>query len=306
VKTEKNILVAFLLNLSFAVFEFIGGAISGSVAIASDAVHDIGDAAGIGISFFLERKSKKQPDNSFTYGYARYSVLGSLLITLILLIGSGIVVYNAILRIIHPAKIDYNGMIIFAVIGAMVNLCAAWFTRGGDSLNQKAVNLHMLEDVLGWIIVLVGAIVMRVSDFALIDPIISIGVALFIAVNALKNLGECKNVLLEKAPKDIDVEQVKAYVCAVDGVQDVHHLHVWSMDGHKNYATLHVVTDQNAQSIKARVREALSKYKISHATLELEKPYEVCAEPTCHLEHSFSLHHHSHHHGHSHKHSHCG
>lgn len=148
-KTEKNILIAFILNLAFSLFEFVGGLFTGSVAIISDAVHDLGDAASIGISYFLEKKSKKQPDEEYTYGYARYSVIGSVITTLILLFGSALVIYNAASRIISPAEINYDGMIIFAVVGVCVNLGAALFTHGGDSLNQKAVNLHMLEDVLG-------------------------------------------------------------------------------------------------------------------------------------------------------------
>ena len=179
-KTERNILIAFLLNLAFSIFEFFGGFFTGSVAIISDAVHDIGDAASIGASYFLEKKSKKQPDEHFTYGYARYSVIGSVITTLILLVGSLLVIYNAVLRIIHPTPINYGGMILFAIIGAAVNLLAALFTREGDSLNQKAVNLHMLEDVLGWLVVLVGAVIMRFTDIAIIDPLMSIGVAVFI------------------------------------------------------------------------------------------------------------------------------
>ena len=187
-KSEKNILIAFLLNLCFSIFEFVGGIFTGSVAIVSDAVHDIGDAISIGVSLFLERKSRKQPDETYTYGYARYSVIGGLVTTLILLFGSIMVIYNATLRIISPTPIDYNGMIIIAIIGTSVNLVAVFFTTGGHSLNQKAVNLHMLEDVLGWIVVLIGAIIMRFTDISIIDPIMSIAVAVFILINAVKNL----------------------------------------------------------------------------------------------------------------------
>ncbi|MBQ1996312.1 MAG: cation transporter, partial [Clostridia bacterium] len=168
-KTEKNILIAFLLNLTFSVFEFIGGLFTGSVAIISDSIHDLGDALSIGISFFLEKKSSLEPDDKYTYGYMRFSVLGSVITTVILLFGSLAVIYNAINRIISPAEINYDGMIIFAVIGATVNFIAAYFTKEGDSLNQKAVNLHMLEDVLGWVVVLVGAVIMRFTDLYIID-----------------------------------------------------------------------------------------------------------------------------------------
>lgn len=214
-KTEKNILIAFILNLSFSILEFIGGTITNSVAIISDSIHDIGDAASIGISYFLEKKSKKQPDTTYTYGYARYSVIGSVITTLILLSGSVMVVVNAIKRIINPVEINYNGMIIFAVIGVVVNFIAAYSTREGDSLNQKAVNLHMLEDVLGWCVVLIGAVVMRFTDISVIDPVMSIIVALFILINAIKNLKKVLDLFLEKAPHGIMVDEIREHISEI-------------------------------------------------------------------------------------------
>ena len=297
-KTEKNILIAFLLNLAFSVFEFVGGVFTGSVAIVSDAIHDIGDAASIGVSFFLEKKSKKQPDEAYTYGYARYSVIGSVITTLILLFGSVMVIYNAIARIVSPTEINYDGMIVFAVIGVGVNLAAALFTREGGSLNQKAVNLHMLEDVLGWIVVLVGAVVMKFTDFALIDPLMSMGVAIFILINALKNLKEVVELFLEKTPHGIEIHEIEEHLLEIPGVLGVHHIHVWSMDGQSNYATMHVVTNGDAHEIKHKIREELREHGIGHATLELECEGEHCHEEHCHVEagHSSGHHHHHHHH----------
>ncbi len=295
-KTEKNILIAFILNLAFSIFEFIGGIFTGSVAIISDAVHDIGDAASIGISYFLERKSKKQPDEKYTYGYGRYSVIGGVITTLILLFGSVMVIYNAINRIISPTEINYNGMIIFAVIGAIVNFGAAFVTRHGDSINQKAVNLHMLEDVLGWIVVLIGAIVMKFTDFAIIDPLLSMGVALFIFINAFGNLKEVLELFLEKTPHGIDIEEIKHHICEISGVLDVHHIHIWSMDGESNYATMHIVTNGEPHEIKDLIRHELSEHGIEHSTLELEAQGEHCHSLNCHIEHKTSGHHHHHHH----------
>lgn len=296
-KTEKNIFIAFILNLAFSVFEFVGGIFTGSVAIISDAVHDIGDAASIGVSYFLERKSKKQPDEIYTYGYARYSVIGSLITTVILLFGSVMVVYNAVGRIINPVEINYNGMIVFAIVGVCVNFFAAYFTREGDSLNQKAVNLHMLEDVLGWAVVLVGAIVMRFTDFALIDPLMSIGVAAFIFINAIKNLKIAVDLFLEKTPHDITVKEIREHLMHIDGVLDAHHIHIWSMDGQNNYATLHVVTNADHHQIKEKVRQELQEHGIGHVTVELEAEGEHCHEEHCHVEfHEHSGHHHHHHH----------
>lgn len=295
-KTEKNILIAFILNLSFSIFEFVGGIITGSVAILSDSIHDIGDAASIGVSFFLEKKSKKQPDNTYTYGYARYSVLGSVITTVILMVGSILVIVNAVRRIINPVPINYNGMIIFAVIGTVVNFIAAYFTKDGDSLNQKAVNLHMLEDVLGWIVVLIGAIIMRFTDISVIDPVMSVCVALFILINTVKNLKEVINLFLEKTPENISVDEIKEHIMNIEGVKDVHHIHLWSMDGASNYATMHVVTENPAYDIKRKIREELAEHNISHATLELESPEEKCSDIHCHTEEIAQLHHHHHHH----------
>ncbi len=296
-KTEKNILIAFILNLSFSIFEFVGGIFTGSVAILSDAVHDIGDATSIGISYFLEKKSKKQPDKTYTYGYARFSVMGSVITTLILLFGSCAVIYNAIIRIFNPVEINYNGMIVFAVIGAVVNFLAAYFTKDGDSLNQKAVNLHMLEDVLGWVVVLIGAVIMRFTDISIIDPILSICVAVFIFINAIKNLKEVLDLFLEKIPQDINIDEIKEHILHIDGVKGVHHIHIRSIDGHHNYATMHIVTDGDSHKIKDKVREELSEHGIVHATLELESENEHCHEEDCHIhfEHSSGHHHHHHH-----------
>jgi len=298
-KTERNILIAFILNAAFSIFEFIGGIITGSVAIVSDAVHDVGDATSIGISYFLEKKSKKQPDEKYTYGYARYSVIGGFITTLILFLGSVIVIYNAVHRIFAPTEINYDGMIIFAIVGVIVNFCAAFFTRENGSLNQKAVNLHMLEDVLGWTVVLVGAIVMRFTDFALLDPLMSIGVAVFILVNAIRNLKEVADLFLEKTPHGIDVEEIQEHISEIEGVLDVHHIHIWSMDGQNNYATMHIVTDRDAHEVKDEVREELREHGIGHATLEIETSSEHCHEKHCHVEvasHAGHGHHHHHHH----------
>ncbi|MBR2878350.1 MAG: cation transporter [Clostridia bacterium] len=295
-KKEHNILVAFILNLVFSVFEFFGGVFTGSVAIMSDALHDAGDAASIGISYFLEKKSKKGPDETYTYGYMRYSVIGSVITTLVLLFGSAAVVYNAVKRIISPIPINYDGMIVFALVGAAVNFVAAYVTRHGDSLNQRAVNLHMLEDVLGWIVVLVGAVIMRFTDISVIDPVMSVAVAVFIFINAIRNLKEAVDLFLEKTPAGIDVHELEEHISEIEGVKGVHHIHVWSMDGHNNYATMHVVTNKDAHEIKEKIRAELKEHGIGHATLELEGENEHCHEESC----SVGMHSHSHHHHHHH------
>lgn len=299
-KTQRNILVAFLLNLGFAIFEYFGGLFTGSVAIISDSIHDLGDALSIGVSYFLEKKSRKDPDDRYTYGYARFSVMGGVITIMILVVGSVLVILSAVRRIITPVPIDYTGMIVMAVIGVVLNFLAAWFTREGDSINQRAVNLHMLEDVLGWAVVLAGAIIMRFTDISLIDPLMSIAVAAFILVNSLKELKSVVDLFLEKIPAGITLDEIREHVSEIPGVIDVHHIHVWSMNGYDKYATMHIVTDEDPVKIKHEIREELSEHGIGHVTLELERPDEECSETDCHVPEAQEAgeHHHHHHHHH--------
>lgn len=298
-KTQRNILIAFLLNLGFSVFELVGGIFTGSVAIISDALHDFGDAISIGASWYLERKSQKKPDAAYTYGYARFSVLGAAITNLILLVGSAVVVYNAVMRILHPVPLHSDGMIVMAVLGAAMNLLAAWFTHGGASLNEKAVNLHMLEDVLGWVVVLVGAIVIRFTNFTLIDPLMSIAVALFILTHALGGMKEVLDVFLEKTPEDVDPQEIEHHLLHIAHVIEVHHLHVWSLDGTSHCASVHVKAREcDTVKLKAMIRAEFAENGISHVTVELEKEGESCRLQTCEPEKSCRCGHNHHHHHH--------
>lgn len=297
-KTEKNIFVAFLLNLLFSLIELVGGILTGSIAIVSDAVHDFGDATSIGASFLFERKSKKQPNATYTYGYARFSVLGGVITTVILLVGSVLVVYNAVNRFLNPVPIHYDGMLILAVVGLVVNLLATYFTHGGGSINQKAVNLHMLEDALGWVVILIGALVIRFTKFYLLDPILSILVAVFVLVGALKNLKEILDIFLVKMPKGVDLEALKEHVLEIKGVKDVHHIHVWTLDGENVYATMHVAVQTYDPNIKTSVKEELKAHGVSHVVLEMETADENCHEQACVVDVCAKgcSHHHHHHH----------
>ncbi|MBE7079577.1 MAG: cation transporter [Clostridiales bacterium] len=297
-KAEKKIFIAFLLNLLFSVAEFIGGILTGSIAILSDSVHDLGDATGIGTSYLFEKKSKKAPDGVYTYGYGRFSVLGGVLTTLLLLIGSGIVIYGAVCRFFNPVPVNYDGMLILASAGLVVNALAAYFTHGGRSVNQRAVNLHMLEDVLGWAIVWVGAWIMRFTDFYWIDSVLSLAVAFFILFNAFKNLKEGLDIFLMKKPNHIDLKSLRESVLEIDGVMGVHHIHLWTMDGESVYATLHIVCAQYDPSLQAAVQEKLQALGVSHITLQTETAENRCLEEECRVgeerKSSACSHHHAH------------
>lgn len=293
--TEKNILLAFLLNLSFSIIEFIGGLFTNSVAIMSDSIHDLGDSLSIGVSYLLEKKSKKKPDDLYTYGYIRYSVLGAIITTTILIVSSILVSIQAVKRIINPVEINYQGMLWLSVLGIIVNFLAVFFTRKGHSINQKAVNLHMLEDVLGWIIVFIGSIIMMFTNIIVIDSILSIILSLFILLSSLNNLKKVLDLFLEKVPSGMSIMKLKQIISQIDGVIDTHHVHIWSLDGVNNYATLHVVVNEIDSNIKKEIKDKLFEYGIKHVTIELENKDEHCHEEECEVDthhHCMKMHYH--------------
>ena len=291
--SDNKILIAFLLNLFFSVFEFVGGLYTNSVSILSDAIHDMGDAFSIGIAYILEKISKKKPDNDYTYGYARYSIVGSLVSTLILLFGSGFMIYSAIGRIINPVEVNYNGMFFMALFGVVINFMAVYVTRDGHSLNQQAINLHMLEDVLGWLLVLIGSLLMKITDIHVIDPILSILVSVFIFKNAFLHLKEALDLFLEKKPENIDIEEIKKHILKIKGVKNIHHFHIWAIDEDNVLATMHVVSKKN---VKQEIKEELEEHGINHSTIEFEDEDEECSESDCNIK--LGKHGHCHHHHH--------
>lgn len=297
-KTHHRIGIAFLLNLFFSLLECVGGLLTGSVAILSDAVHDFGDAVSIGASFFLEKLSLKKPDRTHSFGYYRYSVLGSVLQSVLLCCGSVLVVYQAVRRLLHPVSIHYNGILVLAVLGIVINTAAAYMTEGKGSLHQKTINLHLLEDVLGWVAVFVGALFMKWTDWVWIDPVLSILLAVFILYHAGKHLLTALDLFLEKTPVGLDMEQIREQLLGIPGVEDIHHMHVWSRDGYRHSATLHVVTDGDTASVKEEVRRRLATFGVDHTTVECEGTKERCPSPHCEAVPSQEGHHHHHHHHH--------
>lgn len=302
-ESANNIKMAFLLNLGFSIVELIGGIITNSISIISDSIHDFGDALSIAIAFFLEKKSKKEPNEKYTYGYLRYSILGALITTVVLLTGSIVMIYNSVYRIINPVEVNYNGMIILAVVGLIINGLGAYKTARGEHLNERTVSLHLLEDVLGWAVVLVGSILMRIFDMSILDPILCIGITIFILVHVFRNLKEIAQVFLEKAPENVNIKNIKSELIS-ENVKDIHHIHVWTLDGVANYITLHVLLRDNITldeivETKKTIRNKLKEEGIEHATIEIEFCNEHCEEIDCKVcTHEGDGNHHHHHHHH--------
>ena len=271
-KTDQNILIAFILNLSFSILEIIGGFITNSISILSGAIHDIADALSIAISYFLEKKSKHKPNYKYTYGYTRYSILAAFITTIILICGSLLVIYNAISRLFNPIDINYNGMIIIALIGILFNILAVYKTKGGHSLNQEAVNLHLLQDVLSWIVVLIGSILIKFTKINYIDSIMSFIISIYIIIHALKHLKIVLDLFLAKTPNNINIRKIKKELLKNKNIININHIHIWSMDGYNNYATLHaIINNDEVEKIEEYIKEYLKKENISHTTIEIER-----------------------------------
>ena len=296
---KNNILIVSFLNLLFVIIEIIGGLFTGSISILSDAIHDFGDSLTLFIAYFLEKIATKKPDKKYTYGYLRYSLLGSMITAIILLIGSIFVVYNAILRIINPVEINYEGMIIFALIGLIINIIGFKLTHKTKNMNEKMISLHLLEDVLSWILVIIVSIAMLFTKISILDPILSIIISLYILLHVFKNIKEIINIILEKTPEDINFDILKLELEKKFKIKEIHHVHIWTIDGENNYLTMHIVvaSDENKDSIikiKKEIKSYLFKKNIKHSTIEIEYLDELCEEKFCVMnkKEDYNLHHH--------------
>ncbi|MDD3625466.1 MAG: cation diffusion facilitator family transporter [Proteiniphilum sp.] len=271
----KNIRVAFFLNLSFTLIEFVGGVLTNSMAILSDAVHDLGDSFSLGLSWYFQKLSKKPGNKSYTYGYKRFSLLGAVVNSGILLVGSVVILFNALPRLMHPEQPDTKGMLLLAVLGVIINGVAVLRLRRGSSINERVVSLHLLEDVLGWVAVLIGAAIMHFVDLPVIDPLLSVAITLFILFNVYRNIRQSFRIILQGSPDTLDLDMAADAVSALEGVCRAEHLHAWSVDGEYNVLTMHVVVDKEMtmreqQLLKQEIRSTLNAMGVQHATIELE------------------------------------
>lgn len=283
----SNIKLAFFLNLFFSIFELIGGVLSNSISIFSDAIHDIGDSLSIGISYLLEKFSKKKPNNKYTYGYLRYSLIGALFTSIMLLLGVFVVFYKSIPLLFEPTVVNHDLMIIFAIVGTIVNGIAAYRTSKSHNKNEKAISLHMIEDVLGWISVLFGSLIIKFTGWTIIDPILSIFIAIYILYHVYENLKDVFYIFMDKVPTDINIDNLcKNITKKFNSIKEIHHVHVWSIDGINNYMTAHILLNKTINEneiilLKKELKEYLFELNIQHSTIEIEYYNEKCSSIKC-------------------------
>lgn len=279
--SNQNLKLAFFLNLGFTILEIIGGFWVNSVAILSDALHDLGDSISLGLSWYLSRKSEQAPDQRYTFGYRRLSLLGALVNSLVLIGGSIFIISEAIERILNPQHSDALGMVAFAVLGVTVNGYAAWKVSKGKTLNERVVSWHLLEDVLGWVGVLIVALILLVKDIHYLDPALSLLITLYVLWNVVKRLRETLHLFLQGVPDDVDLEALESRLLKVEHVKSLHHTHLWSLEGEHHVFTTHLCLEQidsfqEILSVKSKVKSVLQEYPFTHYTIETELDSESC------------------------------
>ncbi|MFA7661716.1 MAG: cation diffusion facilitator family transporter [Anaerovoracaceae bacterium] len=275
----NNLRVAFFLNATFTVIELVGGILTNSIAIMSDALHDLGDSLSLGVAWYLEKVSKKAPDHKFSYGYGRFSLLGALLTSMVLIVGSVIILMNAIPRILEPQPVHPEGMLGFAILGIVVNGVAVLRLRKSHSFNEKMAAWHLLEDVLGWVAVLVVSIVLLFYDLPILDPILSLAITFYVLFNVGKNLKKIFRVLLQGVPTHLSVADLENELADIEGVVRAYHTHIWSLEGSRNLLSTHLVVDENVSReqvihIKEEAIQRMEVYDIDHVTLQIDYPEE--------------------------------
>ena len=274
--------LAFFLNLSFTIIEIAGGIWTNSLAILSDAIHDLGDSLSLGMAWYLENYAHKGKDKKYSYGYHRYSLLSALINTIVLIVGSVFILSRAVTRLFNPEPVDAKGMILFAVLGIIVNGLAMMRLRGGKSLNAQVVAWHLIEDVLGWVAVLIMSIVLLFTDLYILDPIFSILITSFVLFNVIKNLRKTLALFLQAVPENMDLEMIENRLLAIDNVCSSHHTHIWSMDGEHHVLTTHLVVEEDTSQdevlcIKEDINLLSKEMDFLHTTVEIEYGDEKCS-----------------------------
>jgi cobalt-zinc-cadmium efflux system protein len=281
-ENTQSIKVAFFLNLGFTLLEIVGGLWTNSLAILSDSIHDLGDSLSLGLSWYLSKVSDRGNDHKYSYGYRRYSLLGALVNTLVLIFGSVLVLTRAIPRLLNPEPTNAQGMVLFAIVGILVNGAAVLRLRGQKGLNARMAALHLMEDALGWLAVLIVSIILLFKDLPFLDPALSIVITTYVLYKVIVNLKKTVGLFLQRVPEEINIHEVEDHLLAIEDVQSIHHTHVWSLDGEHHVLSTHVVVSDETPrealvSLKKTIKDYVLGLNIEHVTVEVEFDEEDCS-----------------------------
>ena len=279
--SKTSIWLAFFLNLSYAIVEFIAGGIFGSSAVLADSVHDLGDAIAIGISALLETISNREEDRQYTLGYKRFSLLGAMLTAVILMIGSVLVILENITKIAHPQPVNENGILWLGIIAVAINVLASIVVRKGKTKNESILSLHFLEDTLGWLAVILMAIILKFTDWYILDPLLSLVISIFILTKAIPRFWSALKIFLDAVPEGVDIKKVKNDLEQLDNVASVNQLNLWTMDGLENNAIIHVCLKriEDMEASKTAIRHYLKDIGFHNITIEVDSDQ---ASHACH------------------------
>lgn len=270
---ERNMLIVFFLNLFFSIAEFVFGSLFNSQAILSDAVHDLGDALSIGLAYFFEKISNRGASTEYSYGYRRFSLLGAFVTSVVLIVGGILIIINTIPELLDPQPVNNQGVFWVAIGAIFINGFSVWLMSRGESANEKLLNIHLFEDLFGWIAVLLMSIVLNYTDWYILDPLLSLVIAGWILYVTLPEFFRISKIFLQAVPEDIDTDKLREKIQAIDNIQMLSHFHIWSTDGNQHMMTLTVTTDVNTEKvqeqIKLNIRKIVLKYDISHITIEV-------------------------------------
>lgn len=275
-KAKYTVWVAFFLNLSYAIVEFIAGGIFGSSAVLADSVHDLGDAIAIGISAFLETISNREEDSHYTLGYKRFSLLGALVTAVILITGSVLVILENIAKIFHPQPVNDEGILWLGIIAITINVLASLVIRKGQTKNESILSLHFLEDTLGWVTVILMAIVLRFTDWYILDPLLSLVISFFILSKALPRFWRTLKIFLDAVPEGVDIQKIKTDLAELDHVASINQLNLWTMDGLEKNAIVHVCLKEmeHMETCKESIRIFLKDCGFQNITIEVDADLE--------------------------------
>ena len=275
-KAKYTVWVAFFLNLSYAIVEFIAGGIFGSSAVLADSVHDLGDAIAIGISAFLESISNREEDSHYTLGYKRFSLLGAMITAVILMTGSVLVILENIAKIFHPQSVNDEGILWLGIIAIIINVLASLVIRKGQTKNESILSLHFLEDTLGWVAVILMAIVLRFTDWYILDPLLSLAISFFILSKALPRFWSTLKIFLDAVPEGVDIQKIKTDLAELDHVASINQLNLWTMDGLEKNAIVHVCLKEmeHMETCKESIRIFLKDCGFQNITIEVDANLE--------------------------------
>lgn len=271
--SKRAVWLAFFLNLSFAIVEFIAGGIFGSSAVLADSVHDLGDAIAIGVSAFLESISNREEDSRYTLGYKRFSLLGAMVTAVILMTGSGMVILENMVKLFHPQPVNEEGLLWLGIIAISVNVLASLVIRKGQTKNESILSLHFLEDTLGWLAVILMAIVLRFTDWYILDPLLSLAISFFILSKAIPRFWSTLKIFLDAVPEGVNIQKIKTDLAELDNVASINQLNLWTMDGLEKNAIVHVCLEhvKHMEVCKESIRTLLKDCGFQNVTIEVDE-----------------------------------